>query len=77
MRPACTKPFTVTRFVVSACGEEPRQYESELEAERAARAAARRTGRAGLFKVMGEPATDLWHSPTLIAELGRADDAAA
>ena len=71
MKPACSVPFTVTRFVVSTVGEEPRQFTSEAEAERAALAAAERTGGATLYKVIGEPVTDLWRKPERIAAFSR------
>ena len=70
MKPACTNAFTVTRFVVSAPGEEPREFSTEAEAERAAQAAAKRTGGATLYRVMGEPATDLWRRPERLAGFG-------
>ena len=73
MKATSTRAFTVLRFIVCACGEEPRQYATEAEAVREAQAAAKRTGWADLHKVLGEPATDLWRAPELKAEYEHPD----
>ena len=68
MKPASTVPFTVVRFFVQPWCGAPEQYRCRGEAERALHVAARRTSYAALYRVVGEPATDLWGSPELIAE---------
>ena len=64
------QPFTVTRFVVKPYDPEPHVFSDMLEAERAARRAAKRFGRARLYRVEGEPVTNLWRLPALLGEYG-------
>ena len=66
------QPFTVTRFVVDPCDPEPRQFLCEGEAVNAARKAAKRYGSAQVYKVSGEPVTDLWCQPALLADYSEA-----
>ena len=68
--------FTVVRFVAQALNEEPRQFEHEWQAERAAREGARRQGAAEYYRVVGEPRTDIWRSPELLGGFVWSDDRA-
>lgn len=67
MKPLCTAAFRVTRYLVTAAGEEPRQFRSSTDALTVARAAGRRCGWANVYRVEGEPATDLWRKPVRLA----------
>lgn len=71
MRSMSCQPFTVARFVVRPCDPEPRQFLSEPEATRAAVRAARRFGASDVYKVLGEPVTNLWRRPVLVASYER------
>ncbi len=66
MKPTCTQPFKVVRFVVLACGREPKPCATELEARVQAIASAKRWGWADYYRVEGEPATDIWRKPELL-----------
>lgn len=72
MKPLCSSTYQVTRYVVAACGEEPRGFDVEGAAREAARAAARRCGWADYYRVVGEPVTDLWRKPELLGGFERA-----
>ena len=63
----CTAAFKVVRYVVEPCDPEPKQFLSKPEATQAALRAARRYGVANVYKVNGEPVTNLWCAPELLA----------
>lgn len=69
MRPLCTSGYRVTRYVVAAHAREPVVFDTEEEA----REAAAKRGEARIYQVTGEPLTDLWRRPVLVAEF--ADEA--
>ena len=73
MKPASTAAYTVTRYLVTACGEEPRQFREPADALKAARSAARRCSWANVYRVEGEPVTDLWRCPVQLAQFALND----
>ena len=71
MKPASTAAFTVTRYLVTAAGQEPRQFREPAEALRVARLSVRRCGWANVYRVEGELTTDLWRRPVRLAAFER------
>lgn len=67
MKPACSPAFTVTRYVIKPHRPEPSLFFSEHEAARVARSAVKRLGTVRLYEVRGEPVTNLWSRPRLVA----------
>ena len=78
MKSACTIPFKVVRFVVVAAEGDPRSFTLEADADACARSAADCWGWADLYRVVGEPATDIWLRPELLVgyERGEAEESA-
>lgn len=61
------RPFTVTRFVVTG-GDEPVTCVQEGSAHALAASLAEGGTSAEVYRVEGEPVTDLWLPPRLLAE---------
>lgn len=67
MKPPSTAAFTVARYVVVTADREPMEHFTEDDALSAAR---RIRDGARVYLCVGEPPTDLWRKPVLVAEYG-------